>query len=100
MTAEIEYSAVHPGEILLEEFLRPLGISQRRLAREIGVSVKRVNDIVNGKTGIHADMALRLGRYFSVSPQFWMNLQARYDLQVMSARMGKKLENEVRVFED
>jgi len=83
---------VHPGEILHEEFLKPLGVSQYRLATDTGVPPRRFNEIVLGKRGITADTALRLGRYFGTSPQFWMNLQARYDLETQKDLIGDKLE--------
>jgi addiction module HigA family antidote len=80
---------IHPGEILLEEFLKPMEISQNALAREIGVPPRRINEIVLGKRGITADTAIRLARYFKTSEQFWMGLQADYDLE--EARRGMKL---------
>jgi len=85
---EREVSPVHPGEILLEEFLKPLGLSQSELARKIGVNFRTIHDIVNGKRGISPEMAIRLSRYFKTTPQFWMNLQRDYDLW----RAHKKLE--------
>lgn len=87
---------VHPGEVLLEEFLKPMNLSQHRLALEIGVDPRRINEIVLGQRSITADTALRLGRYFGVSPQFWMGLQAEYDLDVALDRLGERLEDEVR----
>jgi len=89
---------VHPGEILLEEFLEPLGISQYRLAKGISVPPRRINEIVHGKRSISADTALRLARFFGTSERFWLNLQVRYDLEVEKERLGAKLENEVVVF--
>lgn len=83
---------IHPGEILHEEFLRPLGLSQYRLAKDTGVPPRRINEIVFGKRGITADTALRLGRYFGTSPQFWMNLQARYDLEMQKGLIAAQLE--------
>ena len=83
---------VHPGEILQDEFLTSLGVSQYRLANDIGVPPRRINEIVLGKRGITADTALRLGRYFGTSPQFWMNLQARYDLEMQRDLIGNQLE--------
>lgn len=83
---------VHPGEILNEEFLKSLGVSQYRLATDIGVPPRRINEIVLGKRGISADTALRLGRYFGTSPQFWMNLQGRYDLETQKDLIGAQLE--------
>jgi antitoxin HigA-1 len=88
---------IHPGEVLREEFLKPMGITQYRLARDIHVQPTRINQIARGRAGISADTALRLGRYFQVSPQFWLNLQARYDLEVATDRMNGRLEKEVAV---
>src|SRR5438477_4247233 len=88
---------VHPGEILREEFLAPLGISQYRLAKEVSVPPRRINEIVQGTRAISADTALRLARYFGTSERFWLNLQARYDLEIERERLGKRLEREVRV---
>lgn len=86
---------VHPGEILLEEFLKPFGISQYRLAVEIHVPPRRINEIVHGLRSITADTALRLARYFGTSPAFWMNLQTRYDLEVQTDRLGRRIEREI-----
>jgi len=86
---------LHPGEVLLEEFLKPMGISQYRLAKDIGVQPTRINQIVKGRTGISADTALRLGRYFQMSAQFWLNLQAHYDLEVARDALEDRLEQEV-----
>lgn len=88
---------VHPGEILLEEFLKPLGISQYRLAKDISVPPRRINEIVQGKRSITADTALRLSRYFRTSERFWLNLQAQRDLEVERERLGDRLEREVQV---
>ena len=88
---------VHPGEILLEEFLKPLEISQYRLARDISVPPRRVNEIVRGLRSITADTALRLSRYFGLTERFWLNLQTRYDLEVQKERLGERLEREVEV---
>ena len=82
----------HPGEILFEEFLKPLEISQYRLATDIAVPPRRINEIVHGLRGITADTALRLGHYFGTSPQFWMSLQARYDLQTEEDRIGRHIK--------
>ncbi len=90
---------IHPGEILMEEFLKPLGISQYRTAKDIGVQPTRINQIVKGKAGISADTALRLGRYFGMSAQFWVNAQAYYDLETARDKLEKKLKKEVSVFE-
>jgi addiction module HigA family antidote len=88
---------IHPGEILLEEFLKPLRLSQYRIARDLSVPPRRINEIVHGKRGIIADTALRLGRYFGTSARFWLNLQARYDLEVENDRLGRRLLKEVAV---
>lgn len=88
---------VIPGEILLEEFLKPMGLSQTAVAKDIGVPPRRINEIVLGKRTVTADTALRLGRYFRMSPQFWLNLQSRYDLETASDKIGKKLKREVKV---
>ena len=89
-------NSVHPGEVLLEEFLKPMGLSQNRLSLEIGVHPRRINEIVLGKRRITADTALRLARYFGTSPQFWMGLQNDYDLDVAADALGDRLEVEVR----
>jgi addiction module HigA family antidote len=86
---------IHPGEILMEEFLIPMGISQYRLAQGISVPPRRINEIVHGSRSVTADTALRLGRYFGVSPQFWLNLQAHFDLEKELDRLGDRLEQEV-----
>ncbi|VAW43149.1 Antitoxin HigA [hydrothermal vent metagenome] len=88
---------IHPGEILLEEFLQPMGISQYRLAKDIGVPPRRINEIVHGKRGISANTALRLSRYFGLSERFWMNLQSRYDLEIEKDRLRGRLEQEVKI---
>ena len=88
---------IHPGEILTEDFLIPLGISQYRLAKDISVPPRRINEIVHGQRSVTADTALRLGRYFKMSPQFWLNLQAHYDLEEAEDRIGDKLDSEVHV---
>jgi addiction module HigA family antidote len=87
---------IHPGEILLEEFLSPLGISQYRLAKEISVPPRRINEIVRGLRSISADTALRLARYFGNSEQFWLNLQTRFDLETEKDRLGNRLNREVK----
>ncbi|BDV00145.1 transcriptional regulator [Thermodesulfomicrobium sp. WS] len=87
---------VHPGEVLLEEFLKPMNLSQNRLAIDIGVDARRINEIVMGKRSVTADTALRLSRYFGTSPQFWLGLQAEYDLDVTLDSLGDRLEREVR----
>lgn len=88
---------VHPGEILLEEFLEPMGISQYRLAKDISVPPRRINEIVHGARAVTADTALRLSRYFGTSDRFWLNLQTGYDLEVVRDRLGDRLEAEVLV---
>jgi addiction module HigA family antidote len=88
---------VHPGEILLEEYLKPLGISQNKLGRDLNVPAQRINDIVRGQRAITVDTALRLARYFHTSPQFWLNLQARYDLEIaQETRLVERVIKEVR----
>ena len=87
---------IHPGEVLLEEFLGPMEISQYRLAKDISVPPRRINEIVHGKRAITADTALRLARYFGTSEQFWMNLQSRYDLEIEKDRLGSRLVDEVQ----
>lgn len=86
---------IHPGEVLLEEFLKPMGISQYRLAKDISVSPRRINEIVHGKRAITADTALRLSQYFRTSERFWMNLQTRYDLEMVKDRLGDRLAKEI-----
>jgi addiction module HigA family antidote len=88
---------IHPGEILIEEFLKPMGLSQYRLAKDISVPPRRINEIVHGKRSISADTALRLGRFFGISPQFWLNLQTRFDLEVTEDLLAERLEKEVKV---
>ncbi|MBI3958144.1 MAG: HigA family addiction module antidote protein [Chloroflexi bacterium] len=89
---------IHPGEILLEEFLEPLRLSQYRLAREISVPARRINEIVHGKRSITPDTALRLSRYFGLSERFWLNLQSRYDLETEKDRLADRLEREVAIY--
>ena len=88
---------VHPGEVLLEEFMRPLGLTQYRVAKDIAVHPRRINEIVHGNRSVTADTALRLSRYFGNSERFWMNLQAGYDLEVEKDRLGERLSDEVKV---
>ncbi len=88
---------VHPGEVLLEEFMTPLGLTQYRVAKDITVHPRRINEIVHGNRSVTADTALRLSRYFGNSERFWMNLQARYDLEVEKDRLGDRLSDEVKV---
>jgi addiction module HigA family antidote len=89
---------VHPGEVLLEEFLKPMGLSQSRLALDIGVHPRRINEIVLEKRSVTADTALRLARYFGTSPQFWLGLQDDYDLDIAADTLGPKLERDVKVY--
>ena len=90
---------IHPGEILMEEFLEPLGVSQYRLAKDINVPPRRINEVVHGKRSITADTALRLARFFGTTERFWLNLQIRYDLEVEKDRLSGVLERDVRVFQ-
>ena len=90
---------IHPGEILIEEFLKPMGISQYRLAKDISVPPRRINEIVHRKRSITADTALRLGRFFGIPPQFWLNIQSRYDLEITEDMLAGRLEKEVQVLE-
>src|SRR4030043_1433229 len=90
---------IHPGEILMEEFLKPLNISQYKLAKDINVPARRINEIVHGKRSITADTALRLSRYFNLSERFWLNLQARYDLEVEKDKLDDRIETEDKVFQ-
>jgi addiction module HigA family antidote len=90
------FPPIHPGEILMDEFLTPMEISQYRLAKDISVPPRRINEIVHGKRSITADTALRLGRFFGMSPQFWLNLQTRYDLEVTEDLLENRLDNEVQ----
>ena len=87
---------IHPGEVLLEEFLVPMGLSQNRIARELGVPPRRINEIVHGKRAVTADTALRLARYFGIPEVFWMGLQADYDLEEARNKLGSRLQQEVR----
>ncbi len=96
-SGEATLAPVHPGEVLLEEFLVPLGLSQYRVARDTSVPPRRINEIVHGTRAITADTALRLARYFGTTDRFWLNLQARYDLEVEKARLGDRLLHEVTV---
>jgi addiction module HigA family antidote len=91
------FAPIHPGEVLLEDFLRPMGLSQYRLAKGISVPPRRINEIVQGKRRISADTALRLGRFFGMSERFWLNLQNRYDLERERDRLGDTLKKEVEV---
>ncbi len=91
-------SPIAPGEILLEEFMRPLGISQNKLARDLDVPVARINDIIHAKRGISADTALRLATYFETSAEFWLNLQTRYDLKIVATTVGDQVRRAVRPY--
>jgi antitoxin HigA-1 len=95
MTMATTLPAVHPGEVLLEEFLEPMGLSQYRLAKDVSVPPRRINEIVHGKRAVTADTALRLARYFGTTPRFWLNLQAQYDLDVEADRLGDRLDREI-----
>lgn len=95
---EEKLAPIHPGEVLQEEFLKPMALSQNRVAIDIGVPVGRINEIVSGKRGINADTALRLGRYFGMSPQFWLGLQMDYELDVEQDKLGERLEQEVKPY--
>ncbi len=94
--SEPKLHPVHPGEVLLEEFLKPMEMSQSRLALDIGVHPRRINEIVLGKRSVTADTALRLARYFGTSPQFWLGLQMDYDLDVTKEMLGSRLDREVK----
>ncbi|MGB0680136.1 MAG: HigA family addiction module antitoxin [Polyangiales bacterium] len=94
-TTKRDWVPIHPGEILLEEFLKPMSITQYRLARSISVPQRRIGEIVRGKRAVTADTALRLARFFGMEAQFWLNLQARYDLLVAEAALASRLETEV-----
>ena len=90
-------SPITPGEILLEEFLKPMGISQSQLAKDISVPANRISQVVHGKREITADTALRLGKYFGIEPEFWLNLQVRYNMKIARSRLGRIIEKEVKV---
>ncbi len=93
-----DFDPIHPGEILLTEFLKPLGISQYRLAKDIYVSPRRINEIIHGRRAITADTALRLGRFFGMEAQFWLNLQSHYDMEVALETLQERLDKEVHPF--
>jgi addiction module HigA family antidote len=95
--SEKVHEPIHPGEVLLEEFLRPMGLSQYRLAKDLNVPIPRINAIVNEKRAITADTALRLARYFGTSERFWMNLQVRYDLEIEREQLGDRLQKDIPV---
>ncbi len=90
-----DFPPITPGEVLLEEFLKPLDISQYRLAKDIHVPARRINEIVHGKRAVTADTALRLGRYFGTTAQFWVNMQATYELELAKSELGDKISREV-----
>jgi addiction module HigA family antidote len=96
--AQTKLHPVHPGEVLLEEFLKPMNLSQNRLALDIGVPARRINEIVLGKRSVTVDTALRLARYFGTSPQLWLGLQMDYDLDVAMDTMGSRLKREVKTY--
>ena len=93
------YAPIHPGKILLEEFLKPMGISQYRLAKDISVPARRINEIVQEKRSISANTALRLSRYFGLSERFWISLQANYDLEIEKDKLEGRIESEVKILE-
>ena len=93
-----DFDPIHPGEILLTEFLKPLGISKYRLAKDIYVSPRRINEIIHGRRAITADTALRLGRFFGMEAQFWLNLQSHYDMEVALETLQERLDKEVHPF--
>jgi addiction module HigA family antidote len=99
MTTRKRLAPVHPGEVLAEEFLAPLELTQYRLAKSLAVPARRINEIVHGTRGVSADTALRLARFFGTSDRFWLNLQAAYDLDVERDRLGSRLEREVSVYQ-
>jgi addiction module HigA family antidote len=98
MMSDMKLKPVHPGEVLQEEFLKPMGLSQNQLALAIGVHARRINEIVLKRRGITADTALRLARFFDTSPQFWLGLQKDYELDVALDKLGDRLEKEVRTY--
>ena len=93
-----EFLPIHPGEILLEDFLKPMNLSQYAIARSLGVPPRRINEIVHGKRAVTADTALRLARFFNMEAQFWMNLQSRYDLEIAKEKLSDILEKEVSIY--
>ena len=93
-----DFAPIHPGEILITEFLEPMGITQYRLAKDIGVTARRINEIVHGRRAITADTALRLGRFFGMEAQFWLNLQTHYDMEVAQEALADRLDTEVHPF--
>ena len=97
-TKKRDFPPIHPGEILITEFLEPMGISQYRLAKDIGVTPRRINEIVHGRRAISADTALRLSYFFGMEAQFWLNLQSRYDMEVAKEKLHDKIIKQVRPF--
>lgn len=95
-----DFPPTHPGEILLEEFMKPMGISQYRLAKDLGIPAMRINKIVHGSRGISADTALRLARYFGTTPEFWMNIQSHYDVEKAKMALGDLLLTDVKVLSE
>jgi len=95
-TKKRDFPPIHPGEILVTEFLEPMGLSQYRLAKDIGVTPRRINEIVHGRRAISADTALRLSHFFSMEAQFWLNLQSRYDMEVAREKLDDKIIKQVR----
>ena len=91
-------SPITPGDVLLEEFLRPMNITQSQLSKDINVPANRVSQVIHGKREITADTALRLGKYFGIEPEFWLNLQVRYNMKTARSKVGKKIEKEVKVY--
>ena len=94
---EKKMSPITPGDVLIEEFLKPMGISQNQLAKDINVPANRISQIIHGKREISVDTALRLGRYFGIEPEFWLNLQLRYNMKITISKVGKKIESEVKI---
>jgi len=94
---EKKLSPITPGDVLLEEFLRPMGIRQNQLAKDINVPANRISQIIHGKREISTDTALRLGRYFGIEPEFWLNLQLRYNMKIAVNKVGEKIEKEVKI---
>lgn len=97
--ASKKIAPIHPGEILLEEFIQPMGLSQNRLALDLRVPARRINEIVHGKRRVTADTALRLARYFGMSAEFWLGLQMDYDLDIAEDKLADRLEKEVQVYQ-
>ncbi len=94
---ERKLSPITPGDVLIEEFLRPMGISQNQLAKEINVPANRISQLVHGKREISTDTALRLGRYFGIEPEFWLNLQVRYNMKIVKGKVRKEIKQKVKV---